>query len=157
MESISCVTRFERREKLISICLALSKEASGTIFVTSLVWRGRESNPRTPADGSNALTTKSQLLYFSQQQQQLLLLYKEEVLVLWKLIIPKNMFNYTLFVCCILIAHFHFLNEMRVKTGYQVVRCWNNSVIRPVSGKYRVQSWTAAYHRRNTMDSSTNV
>jgi len=45
----------EREARHILICWALSKEASGTIFITSLVWRGQGSNPRPPAHGANAL------------------------------------------------------------------------------------------------------
>ena len=57
-------TRFweEREARPVLICSAPSKEASGTIFITSLVWRGRGSNPRPPAHGANALTTKPPLL-----------------------------------------------------------------------------------------------
>ena len=45
----------------LKICWALSKEAFGTIFITSLVWRGRGSNPRPPDYGANALTTEPPL------------------------------------------------------------------------------------------------
>ena len=48
----------EREARPVLICWALSKEASGTIFITSLVWRGQGSNPRPPAHGANALTTE---------------------------------------------------------------------------------------------------
>ena len=51
----------EREPRPVLICWALSKEASGTIFMTSLVWRGRGSNPRPPAYGANALTTETPL------------------------------------------------------------------------------------------------
>ena len=55
-------TRLERREaRPVLICWAPSKEASGTIFITSLVWRGRGSNPRPSAHGANALTTEPPL------------------------------------------------------------------------------------------------
>ena len=49
----------EREARPILICWALSKEASGTIFISSLVWRGRGSNPRAPAYGANALTAEA--------------------------------------------------------------------------------------------------
>ena len=39
----------------------LSKEASGTIFITSLVLRGQGLNPRPPAHGANTLTTEPPL------------------------------------------------------------------------------------------------
>ena len=47
-------TRFweDREARPVLICWAPSKEASGTIFITSLVWRGRGSNPRPPAYSS---------------------------------------------------------------------------------------------------------
>ena len=48
----------EREARPVLICWAPSKEASGTIFITSFVWRGRGSNPRPPAHGANALTTE---------------------------------------------------------------------------------------------------
>jgi len=48
----------EREARPVLICRAPSKEASGTIFITTLVWRGRGSNPRPPAHGANALTTE---------------------------------------------------------------------------------------------------
>jgi len=48
----------EREARLVLICWALSKEASGTIFITSLVWHGRVSNPRPHAHRANALTTE---------------------------------------------------------------------------------------------------
>ena len=56
-------TRFweERKARPVLICWAPSKDASGTIFITSLVWRGRGSNPRPPAHGANALTTEPPL------------------------------------------------------------------------------------------------
>jgi len=47
----------EREARHILICWAISKKSSWTIFITSLVWRSRASNPRTPAYGANALTT----------------------------------------------------------------------------------------------------
>ena len=49
----------------VHICWALSKEASGTVCIMSLVWRGRGSNPRPPAHGANALTTKPPLLGYT--------------------------------------------------------------------------------------------
>ena len=52
----------EKEARPVLICWALSKEASGTIFITSLVWRGRGSNPRPPAHGASALTTEPLLL-----------------------------------------------------------------------------------------------
>ena len=52
----------EREARPVLICWAPSKEASGTIFITSLVWRSRGSNPRPPAHGANALTTEPPLL-----------------------------------------------------------------------------------------------
>ena len=51
----------EREARPVLMCWALSKEASGTIFITSLVWRGRRSNPRPPAHGANALTAEPPL------------------------------------------------------------------------------------------------
>jgi len=53
------LTRFERREaKPIPKCWALSKEASGTSFITSLVWHAWGSNLWHPAQVANALTTE---------------------------------------------------------------------------------------------------
>ena len=51
----------EREARPVLICWAPSKEASGTIFITSLVWRGRGLNPRPPAHGANALNTEPPL------------------------------------------------------------------------------------------------
>jgi len=48
----------ERKARPVLKCWAPSKEASCTIFKTSLVWLGRGSNPRPPAHGVNALTTE---------------------------------------------------------------------------------------------------
>jgi len=39
----------EKEARPIFICWVLSKEASGTILITSLVWRSRWSNPQPPA------------------------------------------------------------------------------------------------------------
>ena len=44
-----------REARPVLMCWALSKEASGTIFLASLVERGGGSNPRPPAHGANAL------------------------------------------------------------------------------------------------------
>ena len=41
----------EREARPILICWALSNDAAGTILITSLVWRGRGSNPRPPFTG----------------------------------------------------------------------------------------------------------
>ena len=54
----------EREAGPVLICWTLSKEASGTIFITSLVWRGQGSNPRPPAHRANALTTEPPLQLF---------------------------------------------------------------------------------------------
>jgi len=51
----------EREARHILICWALSKEASGTIFIMSLEWRVRGSKPRPSAHGANALTTEPPL------------------------------------------------------------------------------------------------
>jgi len=51
----------EREARSVLICWAPSKEASGTIFISSMVWRGLGSNPRPPAHGANALTTEPPL------------------------------------------------------------------------------------------------
>jgi len=56
--------RFEKREaRPVLICWAPSNEASGTILIASLVWRGQGSNPRPPAHGANALTTEPRLRF----------------------------------------------------------------------------------------------
>ena len=51
----------EREFRPVLISWTPSKEATGTISKTSLVWRGRGSNPRPPAYGANALTTEPPL------------------------------------------------------------------------------------------------
>jgi len=51
----------EREARPVLKCWALSKEASCTIFIMSLVWHCRGSNPRPPAHGANALTTEPPL------------------------------------------------------------------------------------------------
>ena len=66
MESISFLNEVWKDREAISIliCWVLSKEASGTIFITSLVWRERGLNHRPPAYGANALTTDPPLRLF---------------------------------------------------------------------------------------------
>ena len=51
----------EKGARPVLICWAPNKEASGTIFITSLVWRGRGTNPRPLAHRANALTTEPPL------------------------------------------------------------------------------------------------
>ena len=65
MESISFFNKvWEKREaRSIHICWALNKEASGTIFIPSLVWRGQGSNPWPLAYETNALTTEPRLIF----------------------------------------------------------------------------------------------
>jgi len=57
METITFFKRVSRGERIrpIRICWALNKEASGTIFMTSLILRGRESNPPPLAHWANTL------------------------------------------------------------------------------------------------------
>jgi len=57
MESISSFNEAweEIEARLFLIYWALSKEESGNIFITSLVWPGQGSNPWPPTLGANAL------------------------------------------------------------------------------------------------------
>ena len=52
MESISSFERVLKKRDMsnlsLLLCVALSKESSGTIFIMHLVWRGRWSSPRPP-------------------------------------------------------------------------------------------------------------
>ena len=46
----------KREVRPILLCRVISKKRYGSNSITSLVWRGRLSNPRPPALGANALT-----------------------------------------------------------------------------------------------------